>query len=407
MKGRFYTALAWFLCAVSVVLAGATMVLAGANRGVGEESLVEEFPVGAIIAVSFPVVGALIASRRPGNPVGWIFCVIGVTQALVDFAYEYATYTFVTEPGSLPVGGLMSWLQTWTWVPGYGLLITFLLLVFPTGRLPSRRWRPVAWTSGVAIAITVGPAMVFWRYRGERLLEDTAEIESELGLAGIMFVVGFPLLLMCGVASVVSLIVRFRRSRGDERQQLKWFTYAAAGLAVFAIVVEGIVGELTNLTILRTVFAFILIPAVPIATGVAIFKYRLYDIDRIINKTLVFGLLSAILLAGYAGGILLLQSILPVPKDSPITVAASTLAMAALFGPLRARIQDVVDRRFYRARYDATHAVEDFGSRLRSETDLNSLASDLIGVVTRTVQPAHASLWLRSSTGSHGSERTS
>jgi hypothetical protein len=407
MKGRFYSALAWFLCAVSVVLAAAAVVLAGANSGTGDQSLLEDFPVGAIIAFSFPVVGALIASRRPDNPVGWIFCVIGISQALVDFAYEYATYALVTEPGSLPGGGLMSWVQTWAWVPGYAFMITFLLLVFPTGRLPSPRWRPVAWISGLAIVIMIMPALAFWQYRGARLLGDIFEIESSLGFLGQMFAVGFPLLLVCGAASVVSLIVRFRRSTGDERQQLKWFTYAAATLAVFAIVVEGILGERTDLGILRTVFAFILIPAVPIATGIAILKYRLYDIDRIINKTLVFGLLSAILLAGYAGGILLLQSILPVPKDSQITVAASTLAMAALFGPLRARIQEIVDRRFYRARYDATHAVEDFGSRLRSETDLNSLASDLIGVVSRTVQPAHASLWLRSSTGAPGSERTS
>ena len=406
MKGRVYSALAWVSCVVSVVLGGATIVLAVANSAFSEESLVEEFPLGAIIAFSFPVVGALIASRRPGNAVGWIFCGIGLTQALVDFAYEYATYALVTEPGSLPGGGLMSWLQTWTWVPGYGLLITFLLLVFPTGKLPSRRWRPVAWTSGLAMAIMIGPAMGFWRYRGARLLGDTTEIESSLGLPGIMFVVGFPLLLVCGAASIVSLIVRFRRSKGDERQQLKWFTYAAAGVAVFAIVVEGFVGELTDLALLRTVFAFILIPAVPIATGVAILKYRLYDIDRIINKTLVFGLLTALLVAGFAGGTLLLQSLLPVPDDSEAIVAASTLAMAALFAPLRARIQEIVDRRFYRARYDATHAVEDFGSRLRSETDLNSLASDLIGVVSRTVQPAHASLWLRTSTEGSRSEPT-
>jgi hypothetical protein len=407
MTRRFPRAVAWLSCAVAVVLGGAAIVLAVANSRVDEESLFEVFPLGAVIAFTFPIVGALVASRRPDNAVGWIFCVIGVTQGLVDFAYEYATYTLVTEPGSLPGGGLTSWVQTWAWVPGYGLLITFLLLVFPTGRLPSRRWRPVAWLSGLAMATIIVPTTALWRYRGARLLGDTADLEGSLGLAEIMFGVGFPLLLACGVASIIALIVRFRSAGGDERQQLKWFTYAAAGVAAFAILAEGVLGELTDWDFLRTLLAVVLIPCVPIATGVAIFKYRLYDIDRIINKTLVFGLLSAVLIAGYAGGILLLQWILPIPDDSPITVAASTLAMAALFGPLRTRVQDVVDRRFYRARYDATHAVESFGTRLRTETDLDSLASDLVGVVSRTMRPAHASLWLRTPnvTSEHGGIR--
>jgi hypothetical protein len=406
MRRRTATALAWSLCAVAIALGVMAITFGAANRAAAGESLIDTFPLGAVIAITFPIVGALIASRRPGNSVGWLFCVIGLTQGLVEFAYEYAVYAFKTEPGSLPGGELAAWIQTWVWVPGYGLLITFLLLVFPTGRLLSHRWRPVAWLSGIAMAAMVVSALGFWRFRGESLLGDTTNIEDALGLPGTMFGLGFPVLLVCGIASIVALIVRFRRSRGDERLQLKWFTYAGVAAVTFAIFGEGVLGEWADWEAFRNLLAIALIPAVPIATGVAILKYRLYDIDRIINKTLVFGLLSAILLAGYAAGILLLQSILPVPKDSPITVAASTLAMAALFGPLRARIQEVVDRRFYRARYDAEHAVEDFGSRLRSETDLNSLASDLIGVVTSTVQPAHASLWLRSSTSASGSERT-
>jgi hypothetical protein len=392
---RRQSILAWTLCAVAVVLGVAAFGLAVANRAASGESLLETFPVGVGLAITFPIVGALIASRRPDNAVGWIFCAIGATQGLVEFSYEYAEYALITEPGSVPGGALMSWVQMWAWVPGYGSLITFLLLLFPTGRLPSRRWRPVAWLSGLAMASLVAPAVAFWTYRGPRLLADTSEIEDSLGLPGIMFGFGFPLLLMCGVASIIALMVRFRRAVGDERQQLKWFTYAAAGVGGFAILGEGILGELAGWEFLRTLLALLLIPCVPIATGIAIFKYRLYDIDRIINKTLVFGLLSAVLIAGYAGGILLLQSVLPVPDDSPITVAASTLAMAALFGPLRVRIQEIVDRRFYRARYNATHAVESFSARLRTETDLDSLVSDLVGVVSHTVQPAHTSLWLR------------
>jgi hypothetical protein len=405
-RGRTSTALAWTLCAVAVVLGVLAIVLAAANRAAADESLIETFPLGAVLAISFPVVGAVIASRRPGNWMGWIFCVIGVSQGLVEFSYEYAQYALKTEPGSLPAGDLAAWMTTWAWVPGYGLLITFLLLLFPTGRLPSRRWRPVAWLSGLAIAAMLASALGFWRYRGERLLRDTAPIEDALGLPGTMFGLGFPLLLICGVASTVALILRFRRARGDERLQLKWFTYAALAVTTFAILGEGILGEWADWEAFRSLLAIALIPCVPIATGIAILKYRLYDIDRIINKTIVFGLVTAVLIAGYAGGILLLQSLLPVPDDSQVIVAVSTLAMAALFAPLRRRIQEVVDRRFYRARYDATQAVEGFGSRLRAETDLNSLASDLIGVVTRTVQPAHASLWLRSSTSASGSEPT-
>jgi hypothetical protein len=395
MRTRTVPALAWSLCAVSIALGVGALVLVVANGTSFAEFFTDTLPLGAELAITFPVVGAFIASRHPKNAVGWIFCVIGLTQGLVEFSYQYAIYGLVTEPGSLPSSGLMSWISSWAWVPGFGLLITLLLLLFPTGRLPSRRWRPVAWLSVAAMTVIVVGAVSLWRYRGERLLGDSADVEPS-GFFAILFGMGFPLLLLCGLASIISLIVRFRRARGDERQQLKWFTFAATAVVLFAVVIEGILGEVvTGWEVVGNSLGVVLIPCVPLATGIAILKYRLYDIDRLINKTLVFGLLSGILVAGYVGGILLLQSVLPVPDDSPITVAASTLAMAALFRPLRTRVQSLVDRRFYRARYDATRTIDDFSARLRQQTDLDSLTDDLLGVIHQAVRPAYASVWLR------------
>ena len=274
--------------------------------------------------------------------------------------------------------------------------MVFLPLLFPDGHLPSRRWRPVPWLGlafvGFAIVnngLAPGPIEL----GATTVIENPTGIDdAEVLLDAIGTVAG-----LCGLAAgfgaVTSLVLRFRRARGDQRQQLKWFSFGAALLVVgvfagdFFPVAQGLVA--------------VFFPLLPVAAGIAILKYRLYDIDRIISRTIVYGLLTAALIGGYAGGVLLVQSVLPVANDSPLVVAASTLAMAALFSPLRRGIQTAVDRRFYRRKYDAIQTVENFSARLRDETDLEVLTYDLVQVAKATMQPAHVSLWLRT----HEAER--
>jgi hypothetical protein len=270
-------------------------------------------------------------------------------------------------------------------------LLTFSVLLFPSGHLPSRRWLPIAYLSGFGIALTVVPvALASWSHRGVELIQDDLS-QVGLDMASQLQGLGFFVTLFCAVACVRNLIIRFRRSITEERVQLKWFTYAGT-VVVLSLAITPFA---TLPQILDATLSLVLAPLLPVATAIAILKYRLYDIDRVVNKTLVYGALTAVLVAGYAAGVLVMQSVLPLPEDSEVAVATSTLAMAAFFRPLRARIQSLVDRRFYRARYDAAHTIDTFGTTLRNETNLDSLASSLIGVVTGTVQPVHTSLWLK------------
>ncbi|MBA2427888.1 MAG: hypothetical protein H0V60_12520 [Actinobacteria bacterium] len=269
------------------------------------------------------------------------------------------------------------------WLPGFGSALTFLPLLFPTGRPPSRRWRPVAWLSGTCLGVLVlYVATGSWSLTGKQLL---GEVEVA-GFAPLLL-----LLLACGLASAASLVARFRASRREERQQLKWFVLAVCGLVVL-FVLDGLqipVGA-------GNALAVILIPCIPAAVGVGMLRYRLYDIDRIINRTLVYGALTAFLGALYSGAVVVLQAAVGERiGSSPLAVAATTLAVAALFRPARALVQTLIDRRFNRSTYDAQKTVEAFSGRLRDEVDLDQLSSDLVAVARTTMQPAHASLWLR------------
>jgi hypothetical protein len=342
---------------------------------------------------SFASVGALIASRRPKNAIGWIFLAIGVSISLGVLSDEYSTYAFVTDPGPLPGRVLAAWISTWYWYPSLMLFTFFPLLLFPDGHPPSRRWRPLLWfgiagtgciTLLAALRDEIGSGFLIDNPIG---VYSTSDLESEK-----LFVVLTALVLVSLPLVVASVIVRFRRAKGDERQQLKWFVFAAGVLVAAAIagdlVPAGLFGDLTFAAFLLGLIAL------PVAVAVAIFKYRLYEIDRIINKTLVYGSLTVGLAGIYVVGVLAVQYLLPVAKDSSAIVAASTLAVVAMFRPLRTHIQGFVDRRFYRARYDAVHTVEDFSVRLRQQTDLEAVIADLLGVVTQTLQPTSASLWL-------------
>ena len=345
---------------------------------------------------AFMVVGAVIVAHRPGNALGWIFAAIGLLSAVGVLAMEYAEYAYLTNPGSLPGAAVAAWFSWW-WLPILGLIFVFTPLLFPTGRLPSPRWRPVAVVGGLAIAAVtllgaVRPTL--------KLQNEEVYLPNPVGLAGApdpengtLGAVLLGVLAACMAASVVSVVLRFRRSEGVERQQLKWFTSAAAlmlvvQLATMTVLPDGVAGDL--------LFG-LSIALVPIAAGVAILRYRLYDIDRLINRTLVYGLLTAILGLVYAGAVLVLGDLFSGIGAEPPSwvVAGATLAVATLFRPARRRIQTAVDRRFNRRRYHAAKTIEAYSARLRDEVDLDTISTELLAVVDQTMEPTRVSLWLR------------
>ena len=355
--------------------------------------------------LAFPTVGALVASRRHGNAIGWLFCVVGVLFGVQSAAYGWGVYALFTRPGELPGAELAAWLSTWLFVPALFCIPVYLFLLFPDGRLVSRRWRPVAWLAGAGLlATTVGSALSPGRLDGPPF----ETIENPAGLAGggealnVTTVLGYWLTLASILLAGVSLVLRFRRADGPERQQLKWFASAAALFAATTIVYTFfLAGVAEQAGQISTLLAF---AGIPIAVGVAILRHRLYDIDVVINRTLVYGSLTIMLVALYFGGIVVLQRVFVVltGQQSTLAVVTSTLAIAALFNPLRRRIQSLVDRRFYRSKYDARKTLEAFSAKLRDETDLQTLNNDLVGVVAETMQPAHVSLWLRPDAASRG-----
>jgi hypothetical protein len=392
--GKRWTWVAWFLLALFVVGVVATIALAvanGSNGGLRE-------PAGALVLLvgfsTFMVVGALIVAHRPSNAIGWIFTAIGLLAATGLPAGEYTTYVYWTRSGSLPAAILVAWAMLGAaWYLTMALALVFTPLLFPTGRLLSPRWRPVAWLAGAATAAFT----VLATLQPNLARAPGRVIANPIGVAAVGNLeesrVGVALLSLMGVLMLVgfgALVVRFRRSRGDERQQLKWITYAGGllPLAVLAYLLPEVVGTV--------VFAVPLV-FLPVAVGIAILRYRLYDIDRLINRTLVYGLLTALLAGVYAAVVLVLGQVFGgVGEDPPSwAVAGATLAVAALFQPARRRIQAVVDRRFYRRKFNAAKTVEAFSVRLRDEVDLDALTAELLVVVDQTIQPTRASLWLR------------
>jgi hypothetical protein len=344
----------------------------------------------SVVFGAFLVVGCLLLARRPGNTIGWIFTAVGLLTMLAGLAETYAKVGYA-HPGSLPAPLVAAWVLDWIWNPIVMLTVVFPLLLFPTGRSLSPGWRRVTWLAvGLTAAVTV-----LGMLRRSIELPDKHKVANPIGVAGAdvdaapLSVVLQGLLVLLLVAAVVSLVVRFRRSGGVERQQLKWFTYAGA-LMLLVPLIGFVVPSLGNA-------AFVLVIALPIAIGIAVLRYRLYEIDRVINRTLVYGLLTAILGLGYAGAVLVLGQLFGgVTKDPPRwAVAAATLAVAAVFQPARRRIQAAVDRRFNRRRYDAARTIEAFSARLRDEIDLGTLEAELLAVVEQTMEPTRLSLWLR------------
>jgi hypothetical protein len=353
--------------------------------------------------VSFSVVGALIASHRPENPIGWIFLAVGFFYGLLTAGEQYAIYALLTNRGALPLGAEFSWLMQWIWAPGLGLILVFLPLLFPNGHPPSGRWRWVAWLGGLSIGLICVPAsIVLWPERGPALVgpEGVAEEGTSHALFVVVDLVALPMLLLAGLGAMTSVLVRFRRVRGDERQQIKWFAAAAALTLVWYLVFGQSTRGLPEAIV--ALVSLLVLQSIPVATGIAMLRYRLYNIDLLINRTLVYGSLTAMLAAVYLSSVALLQYIFRALTGqwSTFAVVASTLVIAALFNPLRRRIQSFIDRCFYRSKYDAAKTLDAFSAKLRDETDLDRLGGELMGVVKETMQPAHVSLWLRPDTTS-------
>jgi hypothetical protein len=349
---------------------------------------------------AYPTVGAVIVARQPNNRIGWLCCAVGLLLGPAFLGQDYAWYALLHEPG-LPGGWAMAWLGQWPWSIAVGLL-WFLLLLFPNGHLVSPRWRPVAWGLAVDIA-----ALWVWAAFAPRPLEAIGleHLTNPLGLqqaeAAFKLLIGiaFPIGALLAVLSVASMVVRFRRARGVERQQLKWFTFAAVLVTLVWLLFFAAGLDRFLPPVLVFIASDIWLAGIPVAIGIAVLRYRLYDIDRLINRTLVYGVLTAVLGLGYAGIVLTLGQLFGGTGAEPPSwaVAGATLTMAALFQPARHRIQQVVDRRFNRARYDAATTIAAFSVRLRDQVDLDTLTAELLAVVDQTVEPTKASLWLRPS----------
>ena len=382
MRSRFAAGLAWSLFGLEMVLIlGTGLIFWSPKVGV--------FVALAVIAALFGGVGALVASRRPRNPIGWLFLVFGVVAAVAASTDLYAYYALVEHPGSLPGGDWVAWVGGGVWHPAFGFFV-FAFLLFPNGRLPSARWRLLAWVAtvnylmGGLLGLLWGPLFgQLYPYADPPFRLPGYSVAN--AAFGVFLLVNFGLLAV----SAISLVLRLRRSTGIERQQLKWFVYAVALLALVSPLGILIFGDGSLIVLL--------LPLVPAAAGIAILRYRLFDIDVIINRTLVYGSLTVTLGIVYYGGVVSLEYVFRTLAGggNQLAIVASTLAIAALFNPLRRRIQDVTDRRFYRKKYDAARTLEAFSRTLRNETDLDALGGDVLAVVRDTMQPEHASLWLR------------
>jgi hypothetical protein len=346
-----------------------------------------------LVLLLFGWFGALIVSRRPGHPIGWLLCAFGVVAGLTDFATEYAIYGLVTRPGAVPAAGALAWLASWMFALELALLAG-LLVLFPSGRPPSPPWRGVLWLAGLGSGLAMVGALALWPLRGIALLQ--LRTPDPGGVLGMLYNVGFWASMAALVGAVAALVVRFGRSRGAERQQIKWLVYAVL-VVIVSLPLPALSETMIGSELAADVVYALLVAPIPIAVGVAILKYRLYDIDRIINRTLVYGLLTALLAGVYAGVVLVLGQLFGGISAQPPSwaVAGATLAVAALVQPARRRIQRAVDRRFNRRKYNAARTIEAFSTRLRDEVDLNTLSAELVLVVDQTMQPTTASLWLR------------
>jgi hypothetical protein len=398
--------LAWSLCALSLALTTVSYAVIAFDLSL-DAPVYFYWLEPTTIAIGYSVIGAIIASRLPDHPIGWMCCAIGLTGAIEHFSSEYAIYALVAHQEALLGAKVMLWLSNWVWIVMFGLIV-YMILLFPNGRLPNSRWRWFAWFS-VALTLLAATLMAISP-------EATLDVLGSSGNPHISFpnpfgIEGLPnlyrpvqtLTLVLGLVGAASVLVGRRNARGIERQQIKWLLYASAIFFIGNILKNTVFSPLGG--VWWGLWVGYLLVAVgglggPIAIGIAILRYRLYEIDTLINRTLVYGSLTVALVALYFGAIVVLQRVFVAltGEQSTLAVVASTLLIAALFNPLRRRIQFFIDRRFYRSKYDARKTLEDFSAKLRDTTDLEALNNDLVGVVRETMAPAHVSLWLRPET---------
>jgi hypothetical protein len=387
--------LAWALLAV-VLLEFATYpwldhLLRAAGRA--DLALLHPFVVApTLAALTASVVGAVLASRRPRHPVGWLLLALGLTMATGGVAAGYLPYGLVVRPGALPAAGVFARVYPPLTEAALAAL-GFVLLLTPTGSPPSSRWRRWGWVSAAAVAVLLVAAALAPGPLDPEVLVVTGPVDFRAfgGAARVANQAAMALVILTILAGAASLVVRFRHARGTERQQLRWVALAAAltGVAMLTVgilVAAGMVNLAAWISVLGTTF-------LPLAAGAAILRYRLYDLDRIVSRTLAYGLLTVVLGGGYAVIALGLGQLLG--RDSSLVVAAATLAVAALFQPARRRVQQAVDRRFNRRRHDAARIIEGFGARLRDQVDLDTLTAEVLAVVDQTMQPTRAWLWQR------------
>lgn len=375
---------AWALWALAMLGIAATIWLHHLLRRAGRPDLMTLDPLLVVAHVSAATVGLVLGSRRPRHPVGWLLLAVAVFLGADGVTAAYAPYGLLVRPGALPAAG---WVAVYypTFAMAALVCLSFVLLLTPTGSLPSPRWRWWAWVAAAAppanlLVVTLAPKPSPSRYQA---LESPFDFDAYSGVVLGAHRVTAAVTVLALVVGAGSLVVRFRRARGTERLQLRWVALAAVLVGLLAVV--GVAAD--------TMATQIGIALLPVAIGAAILRYRLYDLDHIISRGLAYGALTLLLASGYVGVVLLLGGLLG--RESSVSVAVATLAMAGLFQPARRRIQEAVDRRFNRRRYDAAQTIEAFSARVRQDVDLERLIADLLAVVDQTMEPAHESLWLR------------
>jgi hypothetical protein len=347
--------------------------------------------IAACVMLSYPLVGTLVVIRRPGNPIGWLFVVLGFGFTIGFFTTEYLGRALISG-WALPGVVLVAWIGSWSFVLDMGIAFAWIPLLFPTGRLPGPRWRIVA----LALTLTMGAGVAAVALRPGTLDETYDQLQNPFaapGIAGVLEAIdaiSFPAIALLGLLCIASLFVRFRRGSSVERQQIKWLLLATTSFLVTLVIAFA--------TLLQAIFMIALIAAagIPVAAGIAIMRYRLWDIDRLVSRSIGWAVVTGILAAVFGALVVILQAVLAsVTDENTLAVAASTLVAFALFQPLRRRVQRAVDRRFDRARYDAERVVGTFSERLRNQIDLGSLEDEIARVAHETVRPSSTSVWLR------------